>query len=73
MVKFLSNETTKMKLAMLAFLCCGDFVKNPNVNLVSGKSISINSISELNYLTPQMHWNLRGSLAKATENVLQYN
>ena len=27
--KFFSNGTAKTKLAILAFLCCGDFMKNP--------------------------------------------
>ena len=30
LVQFLSNDTTKMKLAILAFLYFEEFVKNPN-------------------------------------------
>ena len=30
LVQFLSNDTTKMKLAILSFLYCEEFVKNPN-------------------------------------------
>ena len=31
--QFLSDGTTKMKLAILTFLYCEEFVKNPNRNL----------------------------------------
>ena len=31
LVQFISNGTAKTKLAILAFLYCGEFVKNPAV------------------------------------------
>ena len=40
-VQFLSNGKAKMKLAILAFLYCGEFVKNPSDALWEQRPICI--------------------------------
>ena len=37
LVQFLFNGTAKTNLAILAFLYCGDFVKNPTVGIKTNK------------------------------------
>ena len=39
--QFLSNDTAKTKLAILAFLYCGEFVKTPNENVLREKALKI--------------------------------
>ena len=41
MVQFLSNGTAKTKLVILAFLYCGEFVKNPIVLTLIGTQIEM--------------------------------